>query len=267
MQGQIQSQNSNKSCVPKGKPTTKITQGIGIGRIILQFVITNRCDLCQSVSISFMFLRSQEGVSLTHLFSAHGNSYLFWAWKRGQGSPDHFRKVAFALEPETVCEHGSHMVIWNHCNVKNKTYIQAKHSKCNRNPKKNTEHIPLKTFETYQSYPWRFAKNTWIRKCFGVVLAGQKRSTLRATNAWDITNVWTAKFHWVPDVEIATAVAPEAFPLKAVKLLSLLGLLGLLTALRWTRCWSAKSKRLYLGIHNASCWPWHCHSRTTLAMR
>ena len=64
MQGQIQSQNSNKSCVPKGKPTTKITQGIGIGRIILQFVITNRCDLCQSVSISFMFLRSQEGVSL-----------------------------------------------------------------------------------------------------------------------------------------------------------------------------------------------------------
>lgn len=135
--------------VPKGKPTTKITQGIGIGRIILQFVITNRCDLCQSVSISFMFLRSQEGVSLTHLFSAHGNSYLFWAWKRGQGSPDHFRKVAFALEPETVCEHGWHMVIWNHCNVKEQDVYSSQAFKMQPEPKKNTEHIPLKTFETY----------------------------------------------------------------------------------------------------------------------
>lgn len=161
MQGQIQSQNSNKSCVPKGKPTTKITQGIGIGRIILQFVITNRCDLCQSVSISFMFLRSQEGVSLTHLFSAHGNSYLFWAWKRGQGSPDHFRKVAFALEPETVCEHGSHMVIWNHCNVKNKTYIQAianlKHSKCNWNQKRHGTH-PFKNIRNIPIIPLTLCK-------------------------------------------------------------------------------------------------------------
>ena len=150
--------NSNKSCVPKGKPTTKITQGIGIGHIILQFVITNRCPLCQSVSISFMFLRSQEGVSLTHLFSAHGNSYLFWAWKRGQGSPDHFRKVAFALEPETVCEHEEQLglgcgleafwmtyegviwLIWNHCNVKEQD-VYSSHGKpqafkMQRNPKK-----------------------------------------------------------------------------------------------------------------------------------
>lgn len=181
--------NSNKSCVPKGKPTTIITQGIGIGHIILQFVITYRCDLCESVSISFMFLRSREGVSLTHLFSAHGNSYLSWAWKRGQGSPDHFRKVAFALEPETGLE-----AIWmtkSRCSMEPlqgysshgkpqtfKIWQTSNIQKYGTHPFKDNRNMPI--------IPLALCKKKRIRKCFGVPLAGQKKVHLETNQCLGI---------------------------------------------------------------------------------
>ena len=59
MQGHIQSQILTSLAFPKASNPQ------GIGRIILQFAITYHCDLCQSVSTSFMFLRSGEG-AVTH---------------------------------------------------------------------------------------------------------------------------------------------------------------------------------------------------------